>query len=71
MPTTELTADAINLLRVMAELDRRHQVMTVQAGAIGAGMSYLDAFDLVNRLFGQGLLSHDLSLTDAGRKAIG
>lgn len=70
MPTTELTTDAIAVLRMIDTLRARHEVPTVQAAAIGARISYMDAYDLVNQLFSSGLLSHDLKLTEAGAKAI-
>ena len=71
MPTTELTPEATSLLQVVAGLRDRHEVPTVQAAAIGAGLTYMQAYDLVNQLFTQGLLSHDLQLTEAGTTAIG
>jgi hypothetical protein len=70
MPTTELDPAAREVLRVLADLADRHTVVTVQAAAIGARLSYMDAYDLVNRLFAEGLLNHELKVTDAGRKAI-
>lgn len=70
MPTTELTDDAREVLRVVAAHVERHEVMTVQAAAIGAGLSYMETYDLVNQLFSAGMLTHDLRLTDAGQKAI-
>lgn len=70
MPTTELTDDAVEVLRVVAAHADRNEVMTVQSAAIGAGLSYMETYDLVNQLFSAGLLAHDLRLTDAGRKEI-
>lgn len=70
MATTELTEDAIAVLRVFAWLHEQHKVVTVQAAAIWGRMSYMDAYDLVNQLFGQGLLTADLHVTEAGQKAL-
>ena len=70
MPTTDLTPAATDLLRVIAGLHDSHKVVTVQAAAIGARQTYMAAYDLVNELFTAGLLTHDLKLTEAGRKAI-
>lgn len=56
---------------MVAALHERHEVVTVQAAAIGAGLTYMLAYDLVNRLFNEGLLSHDLKVTEAGTKALG
>lgn len=71
MPTTELSPDAATLLRVVAALHERRTVVTVQAAAIGARLTYMHAYDLVNELFVEGLLTHDLKLTEQGTKAIG
>ncbi|WP_370325846.1 hypothetical protein [Euzebya sp.] len=70
MPTTDVSTDTLAILRVLGDLQARHTVPTVQAAAIGAGLSYMDAYDLVNRAFTDGLISQNLQLTDAGRKAI-
>ena len=70
MPTTDLDPDAAALLRVVAELHERHEVPTVQAAAIGAGLTYMRAYELVNTLFTEGLLSPDLKVTEAGTKAL-
>lgn len=70
MPTTDLTPAATDLLRVIDRLHDRRKVVTVQAAAIGARQTYMSAYDLVNELFTAGLLTHDLKLTEAGRKAI-
>lgn len=70
MPTTDLTPEAVELLRVIADLNERHQAVTVQAAAIGARQTYMGAYDLINELFSAGLLTHDLQVTDAGRKVI-
>lgn len=70
MPTTELDPDATALLQMINTLHERHEVVTVQAAAIGAGLTYMHAYDLVNRLFTEGLLSHDLKVTEAGAKAL-
>ena len=74
MPTTptpmELDETARAILRVIGELHDRHEVVTVQAAAIGARASYMDAYAIVNRLFTEGLLNHELKVTDAGRAAI-
>lgn len=69
-PATDLTPEAIELLRVIADLEAQHKVPTVQAAAIGARQTYMGAYELVNELFTAGLLTHDLKVTDAGRKAI-
>jgi hypothetical protein len=69
-PTMELDQTARDILRVIGELQDRHEVPTVQAAAIGARASYMDAYAIVNRLFTAGLLNHELKLTDAGREAI-
>lgn len=71
MTTTELDETSQAILRVIGEIEARHQAPTVQAAAIGARASYMDAYAIVNRLFTEGLLTHDMRLTDAGRKAIG
>ena len=40
---------------------------TVQAAAIGARVTYMVTYDVVNQLFSEGLISQDLRVTDAGR----
>jgi hypothetical protein len=70
MTSTELNEASLAILRVIADLEARREVPTVQAAAIGAGTTYMLAFDVVNQLFGEGLLNHALKVTDAGRKLI-
>ncbi|CAN5153432.1 hypothetical protein BH23ACT9_BH23ACT9_26230 [soil metagenome] len=70
MPMTDLSPDARALLQVIANLHERRTVVTVQAGAIGARLTYMDAYDLVNQLFTSGHLTHDLKVTESGLKAI-
>jgi hypothetical protein len=70
MPTIELSPDETTLLQVIASLHERREVVTVQAAAIGARLTYMLSYQLVNSLFTKGLLSHDLTLTEAGTKAI-
>jgi hypothetical protein len=70
MPTPALDQTSRDILRVIGELHDRREVVTVQAAAIGARASYMDAYAIVNRLFTEGLLNHELKVTDAGRAAI-
>lgn len=70
MTTTELTGDALEVLRVISATEDQHRAPTVQSTAIGAGLSYMETYDLINQLFAQGLLAQDLRLTEAGRKAL-
>ena len=70
MTTTDLDETSRAILRVIGEIQDRHQAVTVQAAAIGARASYMDAYTIVNRLFTEGLLNHELKLTEAGRKAV-
>ncbi len=70
MTTLELNEGSLAVLRVISALVDRHEVVTVQAAAIGARMTYMDAYTTVNHLFSDGLLSHDLKVTEAGHKLI-
>ena len=70
MSATNLSDPALTVLRTFHRLAESDEVLTVHAAAIGGRMTYMQTFDLVNELFGAGHLSPDLTLTDAGRKAI-
>jgi hypothetical protein len=70
MAAADLDPTSLDVLRTFAEMEQRRLVPTVQAAAIGARASYMDAYDIVNRLFTGGFLQHDLKVTEAGRKAI-
>ena len=58
------------ILRVAAALEEHHQVITVQRLANEAKLTYMETYDLINRLFLDGLLAQDLQVTDAGRKKL-
>ena len=58
------------LLQAFGRIEERHEVPTVQAAAIEARLTFMEAYDLVNTLFTAGYLTHDLRLRDAGKKAI-
>ena len=70
MKTDEISPAASHLLHAFADLETRHQAPTVQAAAILANTTFMDAYTLVNELFSAGLLDHDLGLSEAGTKAI-
>ncbi len=70
MTKLELNEASLAVLRVLAALEARREVPTVQAAAIGARLTYMYAYDLVNQLFSEGLLTQDLKVTDAGRKLL-
>lgn len=69
MSTIEISAASRALLQAFATLDERREVPTVHAAANIARLTFMESFDLVNELFSAGLLSHDLHVTDAGKKA--
>lgn len=69
MSTAELTSDHVALLQGFSILEQRNAVPTVHAASNVAGITFMRTFDLINELFSAGMLTHDLRLTDAGRKA--
>ncbi|MEE8600012.1 hypothetical protein [Euzebya tangerina] len=70
MTATDVTDPGVTVLRTLQQLADSRQVVTVHAAAIAGRLTYMDTYDLINELFASGYITHDLQVTEAGRKAM-
>lgn len=64
-----MTDQAKRVLRAVVATEDRREAATVHGVSRLARVTFMEAYDLINELFSAGYLTHDLRITDAGRRA--